>query len=114
MDYNATAPLGAEAREAVLEALEDPGNPSSIHAEGRRARDRIEAARRAIAGLYGGAPDEVVLTSGGTESDALGIVGLALAARRAGRAARVVTSASSTVIGSMRASLAQSGLSSSS
>lgn len=93
MDYNATAPLGPEARQAVLEALEDPGNPSSIHAEGRRARDRVEAARRAVAGLFGGAADEVVLTSGGTEADSLGIVGLALAGRRAGRPARVVTTA---------------------
>ena len=93
MDYNATSPLGAEARQAVLEALDEPGNPSSIHAEGRRARDRVEEARRAVAGLVGGAPDEIVLTSGGTEADALGIVGLALAGRRAGRPARVVTTA---------------------
>lgn len=93
MDYNATSPLGVEARRAVLEALDEPGNPSSIHAEGRRARDRVEEARRAVAGLLGGAADEVVLTSGGTEADALGIVGLALAGRRAGRPPRVITTA---------------------
>jgi cysteine desulfurase len=93
MDHNATAPLASEAREAVRQALDVSGNPSSIHAEGRAARDLVEEARRAVARLVGGESDEIVFTSGGTEADALGVVGLALAARRAGRPARVVTTA---------------------
>ncbi len=72
-------------------ALDVGGNPSSIHAEGRDARDRVEEARDHVARLVGAERDEIVFTSGGTEADVLGIVGLALAARAAGRAARVVT-----------------------
>jgi len=91
IDHNATAPLASEAREAMRQALDISGNPSSIHAEGRAARDLVEEGRREVARLVGGEADEVVFTSGGTEADALGVVGLALAARRAGRPARVVT-----------------------
>src|SRR5512138_827985 len=69
------------------------GNPSSVHAAGRAAREAIEAAREAVAGLLGAAGrDLLVFTSGGTESDWLGIVGAGRAARLAGRPARVVTS----------------------
>jgi cysteine desulfurase len=58
-------------------ALEGPwGNPSSIHREGRAARDLLEGARRQVAALVGGDPDEIVFTSGGTEADWLGISGL--------------------------------------
>src|SRR5262245_13607508 len=90
LDHNATTPLVASARAAMTEALDVCGNPSSIHAEGRSARDRIEVARHHVATLVGGAPDEIVFTSGGTEADCLGVVGLARAARRAGRPARVL------------------------
>ena len=92
MDYNATAPIAPEARAAAVAALDEAGNPSSIHAEGRRARGLIDDARRAVAALAGGEPDEIVFTSGGTEADALGIAGLALLARRAGRG-RLLTTA---------------------
>jgi cysteine desulfurase len=85
LDHNATAPLCAPAREAVLEALDRFGNPSSVHEEGRAARDVIERARRDVAALIGGDPMGVVFTSGGTEADCLGIVGLARLARDAGR-----------------------------
>jgi len=91
MDYNATAPLSTAARLGALEGLDEPGNPSSIHAEGRGARALLDRARRQVAGLLGGEPDEVVFTSGGTEADSLGVVGLAMAARRLGRPARVLT-----------------------
>jgi len=90
LDHNATTPLVAPARAAMTAALDVGGNPSSIHAEGRSARDRIEVARHHIAALVGGATDEIVFTSGGTEADCLGVVGLARAARRAGRPARVL------------------------
>jgi cysteine desulfurase len=68
LDYNATAPLRPEARAATLEALDVLGNPSSIHAEGRRARAIVEEARRAVAALAGVAPRGVVFVSGGTEA----------------------------------------------
>ncbi|HLP67904.1 MAG TPA: cysteine desulfurase, partial [Rhizobium sp.] len=49
MDWNATAPLLGEARAAMLDALAEPGNPSSVHAEGRAARAMVEKARRQVA-----------------------------------------------------------------
>ena len=53
LDYNATAPLRAEAREAALAAMETTGNPSSVHAEGRAARHIVEDARNEVARLAG-------------------------------------------------------------
>ena len=67
LDYNATAPLRPEAREAIMAAL-DIGNPSSVHEEGRKARALVEAARRDIAGLVVAHPETVIFTSGGTEA----------------------------------------------
>ncbi|HEU5059671.1 MAG TPA: aminotransferase class V-fold PLP-dependent enzyme [Kofleriaceae bacterium] len=75
LDHNATTPVSAEARAAVAEALEMPGNPSSIHAEGRAARDLVERARRQVAALLSAAAEEVVFTSGGTEANHLALVG---------------------------------------
>ena len=67
-DYNAGAPLLAEAREAMIETLSAAGNASSIHEEGRRMRKRIEAARRTLADRLGCDPDGIVFTSGATEA----------------------------------------------
>jgi cysteine desulfurase len=69
LDWNATAPLRPEARAAVVAALDLVGNPSSPHAEGRRARAVIEDARESVARLVGAKPSEVVFTSGGTEAN---------------------------------------------
>lgn len=69
-DYNATAPLRPEAREAVLSALDCVGNPSSIHGEGRKARAVIEKARSEVAGLVNQAGKNVIFTSGATEANA--------------------------------------------
>lgn len=69
LDYNATAPLRAEARAAMLAALDVVGNPSSPHAEGRRARAIVEDAREQVAALVGAKPAEIVFTSGGTEAN---------------------------------------------
>lgn len=68
LDHNASSPLRPEAKAAMLEALEAAGNPSAVHAEGRRARALIEAARDQVARLVGSEPGEVVFTSGGTEA----------------------------------------------
>lgn len=69
LDYNASAPLRPEARAAVLAALDLTGNASSVHAEGRRARAVIEAAREQVAALVKARPSEVVFTSGATEAN---------------------------------------------
>jgi cysteine desulfurase len=69
LDCNATAPLRREARAAMVAALDVAGNPSSPHAEGRRARGVVEDAREQVAALVGAKPAEVVFTSGGTEAN---------------------------------------------
>src|SRR5690606_25901546 len=68
LDWNATAPLLPEARAAIERALDVHGNPSSVHAEGRRARAIVETAREQVAALVGARPSEVVFTSGATEA----------------------------------------------
>jgi cysteine desulfurase len=69
LDHNASAPLRPEARAAMLAALEVAGNPSSVHAEGRRARAFIEDAREQVAALVNARPSEIVFTSGATEAN---------------------------------------------
>ena len=91
-DYNATTPLAPEVRTAMAEALDESfGNPSSIHRAGQQARRLVERARAQAAALIGAEPDEIIFTSGGTESDNLAVLG-AVAAAPVGRAG-VVTSA---------------------
>jgi len=84
LDFNASAPLVPAARAAMTDAMADVGNPSSVHAEGRRARDRIERARRQVADLLGRPREQVVFTSGGTEANQLGVLALAAAAEARG------------------------------
>lgn len=69
LDYNASAPLRPAARDAMVAALEVCGNPSSVHADGRRARAVVEAAREEVAALVNARPSEVVFTSGATEAN---------------------------------------------
>ncbi len=71
LDWNATAPLLPEARAAVERALDVYGNPSSVHAEGRRARAIVETAREQVAALVGAKPSEIIFTSGATEACAM-------------------------------------------
>lgn len=73
LDHNATSPLRPEARRAVLEVLDAPGNASSVHAEGRAARARMEQARGEVAALCGAPRAAVVFTSGATEANALAL-----------------------------------------
>jgi cysteine desulfurase len=79
LDYNATAPIRPEARDAVLRAFEIAGNPSSVHASGRAARDMVETARAQVAALVGVVPGSVTFVSGGTEANALAIGSAAFA-----------------------------------
>jgi cysteine desulfurase len=68
LDYNASAPLIAAARDAVVDAMTQTGNPSSVHLEGRATKAILEAARRDVAALVNAKPDHVVFTSGATEA----------------------------------------------
>jgi cysteine desulfurase len=72
-DWNATAPLRPQAAEALREALAVPGNPSSVHAEGRAARRLIEQAREEVAALVAARPGDVFFTSSGTEANMLAL-----------------------------------------
>lgn len=72
-DWNATAPLRPEAREAMVAALALPGNASSVHSEGRVARQAIEKARAQVAGLVGAEPKAITFTSGATEANMLAL-----------------------------------------
>ncbi|TDT33603.1 cysteine desulfurase family protein [Naumannella halotolerans] len=93
LDHAASSPMRPEAIEAMARELGQPGNPSSTHAAGRRARKALEEARESIAADLGAQPSEVIFTSGGTEADNLAVKGSWLA-RRTGPAARngIVTS----------------------
>lgn len=71
LDYNATAPVHPRVIEAVSACLAETGNPSSVHAAGRRARSLMETAREIVARTVNCLPRQVVWTSGGTEANAL-------------------------------------------
>ena len=75
LDHNATTPLRAEARDAMLAAMDVVGNPSSVHAEGRAAKGLVEKARAQVAEAVGASGADVVFTSGATEAAALALAG---------------------------------------
>ena len=92
LDHAATTPVDPEVAELVAQVLREvPGNPSSIYAEGRRARALVDRARDEVAQAIGAEPSEIVFTSGGTEADNLALRGVLKA--RAGEADGVVTTA---------------------
>lgn len=81
LDHAASTPLDPRALEAMLPLLEGPPtNPSSIHSPGQRAHGVVEEAREKVAALIGAIPAEIFFASGGTESDALAVLGLARSA----------------------------------
>ena len=91
LDHAATTPLRREALDAMLPYLtEHQGNPSSIYASGRRARQAIDEAREVVATFLGAKPREIIFTAGGSEADNLAIKGAAWAASADGR--HIVTS----------------------
>lgn len=73
LDWNATAPLRAEAKAAMIDAMDAVGNPSSVHAEGRKAKAIVEKARQQIAEAIGAQAADIVFTSGATEGAALAL-----------------------------------------
>lgn len=94
LDYAATSPLDPLVREAMLECMDarsEFGNPSAGHGFGSRAAARIDRAAEQVAGAINAQPEEIVWTSGATESDNLGVIGAARFRRLRGR--HVVTTA---------------------
>ncbi len=90
-DHSATTPVHpAVAEEMVNFIRRDFGNPSSVHALGRRARKALEEAREKVAASLGALPEEIVFTAGGTEADNLAIKGAAYALREKGN--HIITS----------------------
>lgn len=83
LDHNASTPVHREVVEAMLPYFgERFGNPSSVHAFGREAREGLDTAREQIATFLGRGKEEIVFTSGGTESDNLAVKGVAMARRQ--------------------------------
>lgn len=79
LDWNATAPLRAEARAAMISAMDVVGNPSSVHSEGRAAKALMERSREEISAAFGADGADLVFTSGTTEASALALAGRGLA-----------------------------------
>jgi len=78
-DYAAITPLDPEVKAGIEGVVDVFGNPSSVHGAGREAKSLLEEGRERVAGSLGCRPRELILTAGGTESDALAILGLVLA-----------------------------------
>jgi cysteine desulfurase len=101
LDYNATTPVEPEVLDAMLPYFSvEFGNAASIHTPGQRARAAVETAREQVAALIGSRPQEIVFTSGGTESDnhaIFGVVGQAFlpvpSSRNANSSAHIITTA---------------------
>ncbi|MGB7061845.1 MAG: selenide, water dikinase SelD [Candidatus Zixiibacteriota bacterium] len=91
LDHNATTPVDPEVAEAMLPFLQEYfGNPSSGHWYGTQTKLAVEKARRQVADLLGCHPDEVIFTSGGSESNNMAIKGVAYALQDKGR--HIITS----------------------
>lgn len=92
LDYNATTPIAKEVADAMRPYLDTWfGNPSSVHSFGIKAKKAVIQAREQIAQLIGANPDEIIFTSGGTESNNYAIKGAAFANRSKGN--HIITSA---------------------
>ena len=76
LDHNATTPMPAPVKDAVLQALEQVGNPSAVHSLGAQAKKNIEHARTIVADFVGADRDEIIFTSGGTESNNMVLAGV--------------------------------------
>ena len=91
MDHNATTPVHPEILEAMMPFFRDQfGNPSSIHWAGREVKSALDEAREKVAALLKANPQEILFTSGGTESDNMAIKGVAYSLKEKGR--HIITS----------------------
>jgi cysteine desulfurase len=94
MDHSATAPMAPQVLEAMLPYFSEKfGNASSLHSFGREAKEALEECREKVAGLLGADPEEVIFTSGGTESDNLALKGIAYRSREKGLGNHIITTA---------------------
>ncbi len=86
MDHSATTPVAPEVMEAMLPYFSEKfGNASSLHSFGLEAKEALEESREKVAGLLGAKPEEIIFTSGGTESDNLALKGIARKNRQLGK-----------------------------
>ena len=93
LDHNATTPVEPAVLDAMLPYFSaEFGNASSIHGPGQRARSAVETAREQVAALIGARPQEIVFTSGGTESDNHAIFGVVAANQSSASAPHLITS----------------------
>ena len=91
LDHNATTPIDPVVREAMLPYLDEHfGNPSSGHVYGQRPKEAVRNAREQVAAFIGAAPEDIVFTSGGSESNNQAIIGAALANMQRGK--HIITS----------------------
>ncbi len=91
LDHSATTPIRVEVSEAMLPFFTDIfANSSSIHKKGQQARKAVENARRSVSDVLGAEPEEIIFTSGGTESVNLAIKGIAYALKKKGK--HIITS----------------------
>jgi cysteine desulfurase len=91
MDHSATTPVASEVVQAMLPYLSDKfGNASSLHSYGLEAKEALEESREKVAKLLGASPEEIIFTSGGTESDNLALKGIARRNRDHGK--HIITS----------------------
>ena len=84
LDYASSTPLLPDVKQAMADALDEGGNPSSIHQAGQRMKGHLEQARRQVAALINAKPDEISFTSCGTESNNWALRGLSAANKRKG------------------------------
>jgi len=90
LDHAATTPMHPRALEAMLPYLQEQyGNPSSVYSLAREAKNAVEDARKRVAQFIGASPQEIIFTSGGTESDNMALWGVAQANR--GRGKHIIT-----------------------
>jgi cysteine desulfurase len=94
VDHSATTPLASEVLQAMLPYFSDKfGNASSLHSFGREAKEALEESRGKVAALLGADPEEIIFTSGGTESDNLALKGIAYRSREKGQGNHIITTA---------------------
>ena len=94
MDHSATTPMAPEVLQAMLPYFSDKfGNASSLHSFGLEAKEALEESRGKVAALLGADPEEIIFTSGGTESDNLALKGIAYRSREKGEGNHIITTA---------------------
>lgn len=93
MDHSATTPVAPEVLEAMQPYFREKfGNASSLHSFGLEAKEALEESRDKVAALLGAQPEEIIFTSGGTESDNLALKGIAYRSKEKGKGNHIITS----------------------